>query len=59
MEVKEKKYLYLVLGSVESELERFWKDRERKSYCMMEIRSLWRKSKTAVRCRQQRKDHNW
>ena len=44
MEVKGKKrYLYLVLGSVESELERFWKDRERKSYCMMEIRSLWKK----------------
>ena len=34
--------MYLVLGSVESELERFWKDRERKSYCMMEIRSLWK-----------------
>ena len=29
--------------ALESEMERFWKDRERKSYCMMEIRSLWKK----------------
>ncbi len=43
MEVKGKKVLVFGLGISGIGAGRFWKDRERKSYCMMEIRSLWKK----------------